>query len=97
MDEILPVVLALVLGIVIWRYTSGRIRLVLSCCVVAVSGLAATVLSGEFHESWVFLLLDLGEASFGLAIGFTAAHRLLPVRGRRPATRARPRQDGPQS
>jgi hypothetical protein len=91
MDEILPVVLAFALGIVIWRYTNGSIRLILSCCAVALSGLAATTLSGEFHQSWVFLFLDLSEAAFGLAIGFLAAHRLLrpgAARGRRPATNA---------
>ncbi|HZU91922.1 MAG TPA: hypothetical protein VE993_21900 [Stellaceae bacterium] len=95
MDEIVPVVLAFALGLVVWRHTNGSIRLILSCCAVALSGLAATVLSGEFHESWVFLLLDLGEAAFGLALGCAAAHRLLrpgAVRGRRSATNA-----GPQS
>jgi hypothetical protein len=97
MYEIVPIALAFALGAVIWRYTNGSIRLILSCGAVSVSGLAATVLSGEFHESWVFLLLDLGEAAFGLAIGFAAAHRLLPIRGRRSATRARPRHGGPQS
>jgi hypothetical protein len=96
MYEIVPVALAFVLGVVIWRYTDGRLRLLLSCCAVALSGLTATTLSGEFHQSWVFLLLDLGEAAFGLAFGFAAAHRLLPLRRRRSATRARPRHGGPQ-
>lgn len=96
MDEILPVVLGFALGIAIWRYTNGRIRLLLSCCAVALSGLAATVLSGEFHQSWGFLLLDLGEAAFGLAVGFAAAHRLLPAGGRRSATRVWPRHGGPR-
>ncbi|HJU18536.1 MAG TPA: hypothetical protein VJ770_18955 [Stellaceae bacterium] len=100
MDEILPVVLAFALGIVIWRYTNGRTRLILSGCAVALSGLAATVLSGEFHQSWVFLLLDLGEAAFGLAIGCAAAHRLLSpgaAGGRRSETSAKPRSAGPRS
>jgi hypothetical protein len=96
MYEIVPVALAFVLGIAVWRYTNGGVRLILSCCTVAISGLAATTLSGEFHESWVFLLLDLGEAAFGLAIGFAAAHRLLPIRRRRSATNAQPRHGGPQ-
>lgn len=89
MDEIAPVVLAFALGIAIWRYTNGRICLMLSCCAVAISGLAATVLSGEFWESWIFLFLDLGEAAFGLAVGFLVAHRLLPrgaVRGQSSST-----------
>lgn len=94
MNEILPVVLAFALGSVIWRCTNGRIRLILSCGAVAMAGLAATALSGEFHQSWGFLLLDLGEAAFGLAVGFLAAHRLLrpgAASGRRSAASARPR------
>lgn len=99
MDEIVPIVLAFVLGLVIWRTTSGRTRLILSCCAVALAGLTATVLSGEFRESWVFLLLDLGEAAFGLAIGFLAAHRLLrpgATGGRGAAARASSRSGRPQ-
>ena len=86
MFEMVPAALAFVLGIPIVRYTNGSIRLILSCCAVAIAGLTAATLSGEFHQSWIFLLLDLGEAAFGLAIGFLAAHRLL-----RPGTKRRRR------
>jgi hypothetical protein len=80
-DELVPVILGIVLGALIWRTTKGYSRGLLSVSAVAVSGLAATVLSGEYHESWMYLLLDLGEAAFGLAIGFVVAHRLLKRRG----------------
>ena len=86
MNEVVPIVFAFALGIVVWRYANGRSRLILSCCAVAISGLTATMLSGEFRESWIFLFLDLGEAAFGLAVGTLVAHRLLRpsvVRGRR--------------
>ncbi len=69
MDELVPVVLGVVLGVLIWATTTGRTRLVLSACAVLVSGLAATVLSGEYHQSWIYLLLDLAEAAIGLAGG----------------------------
>jgi hypothetical protein len=33
---------------------------------VIVSGATATIASGEYHQSWIYLLLDFGEAAFGL-------------------------------
>jgi hypothetical protein len=80
MDELVPVILGAALGALIWRGTGGRMRLALSILAVLVSGAAATVLSGEYVESWIYLLLDLGEAAFGLAIGFVIAHKLRPSR-----------------
>lgn len=85
MDEAVPVILGILLGALIWSTTSGPIRLLLSICAVLVSGLTATVLSGEFHESWIYLLLDLGEAALGLAVGMFIVHR---VQRRRAAARA---------
>jgi hypothetical protein len=76
MDELVPVIVGAVLGGLIWYSTSGAVRGALSVVAVLVAGLAATVLSGEYHESWIYLLLDLGEAALGLAIGFVIAHRV---------------------
>ena len=77
MDEVVPVVLGVVLGALIWVATTGSTRLALSVSAVLVSGVAATVLSGEYHESWIYLLLDLGEAALGLAAGILIGHRVL--------------------
>jgi hypothetical protein len=41
------------------------------------SGATATVASGEYHESWIYLLLDFGEAALGLVIGYVVAAWLL--------------------
>jgi hypothetical protein len=30
----------------------------------------------SYHESWVYLLLDFGEAALGLAVGYVVAARL---------------------
>ena len=89
MEELVPVILGVVLGALIGRSTTGPTRIVLSIAAVLVSGAAATILSGEYVESWGYLLLDFGEAALGLAIGFVIAHRLLSGRttpsARRPA------------
>lgn len=80
MDEVVPVVLGATLGFAIWHFGPGRTRILLSICAVAISGLAATVFSGEYTDSWIYLLLDLGEAALGLALGFVAAHWMTRLR-----------------
>jgi hypothetical protein len=76
MEELVPIVLGGIFGAVIRWKTAGGIQVVLSIAAIVVSGVAATVLSGEYAESWVYLLLDLGEAALGLALGFLIAHSL---------------------
>jgi hypothetical protein len=82
MDELVPVILGFALGAIIWRGARGATRTILSVLAVTVCGAFATVLSGEYHESWLYLLLDFGEAALGLAVGFAVAHWLLPALGR---------------
>jgi hypothetical protein len=77
MEELVPIILGILLGALIWRTTNGYLRGLLSLAAIAASGLAATVLSGEYHESWIWLLLDLGEAAFGLTLGLLVAHWLV--------------------
>lgn len=87
MDEIVPVALGAVLGAAIWLSATGWPRFLLSLLTVLVAGAFATVTSGEYHASWVYLLLDLGEAALGLALGFFVAHRFLLARaaGKQPS------------
>ncbi|HUB11878.1 MAG TPA: hypothetical protein VMB34_07975 [Acetobacteraceae bacterium] len=89
MDELVPVILGAILGAVIWPTTMGRLRFALSVVAVIVSGATATISSGEYHESWIYLLLDFGQAALGLVIGYVVAGRLLTPRtaNRRGATR----------
>ena len=47
MFELIPIVMGLILGVLIWRNTQGRLRLLLSVAAVALSGATATMLSGE--------------------------------------------------
>jgi hypothetical protein len=75
MDEAIPLALGVLLGIPIWLCGPGIARILLSIFAVAVVGLLATVLSGEYAESWAYLLLDFGEAAIGLVFGFAVASR----------------------
>ncbi|MGH7069448.1 MAG: hypothetical protein ACREFO_05475 [Acetobacteraceae bacterium] len=88
MDELVPVILGIIFGAAIWLCSKDTVRLLLSVLAVLVAGAAATIASGEYLESWVYLLLDFGEAAFGLVIGTIIAARLLTPRFvRRPARR----------
>ena len=89
MGELIPVMLGAIFGAVIWLTTTGKLRFALSVAAVIVSGAAATIASGEYHESWIYLLLDFGEAAFGLVIGYVIASRLPTLRtgSRRGVTR----------
>jgi len=69
MDEFLPLISSAALGWLLWRSTEGRLRAALAVVGVFACAFAATVVSGEYEESWGFLLTDLGEAVFGMAIG----------------------------
>jgi hypothetical protein len=86
MDEIVPVILGTVLGALVWRTTTGRMRSVLSVLAVLAAGAFATILSGEFQVSWVYFLIDFSEAALGLIIGIALVHFFLP----RPAANTSP-------
>lgn len=86
MDELVPIILGIIFGAAIWLWSKGTVRLVLSVLAVLLAGAAATIASGEYLESWIYLLLDFGEAAFGLVIGYVVAAWLLtPPFVRRPA------------
>jgi hypothetical protein len=81
MEELLPVLLAAVMGVAISLYARGGVRWLLGCVAIAVCGLAATILTGEFEESWLYLLQDVAEAAAGLALGLLFARWALPRLG----------------
>jgi hypothetical protein len=93
MEELIPIILGIILGALIGRSTTGITRIVLSVAAVLVSGASATILSGEYVESWIYLLLDLGEAALGLALGFVIVHRLMLGLGT-PKPRTASRKEG---
>jgi hypothetical protein len=74
MDELIPVALGTLLGVLIWRAGSNRLRFALGVGAVVVVGFLATVFSDEYLESWLYLFIDFAEAAAGLLIGFICAH-----------------------
>lgn len=76
MDELIPVVLGAAFGALIRRGGDRRARIGLAVLAVAASGAVATIRSGEYEDSWLYLLLDAGEAAAGLIAGLALAHHL---------------------
>jgi hypothetical protein len=86
MDELYPIGIGILLGILfslrlnllgpIWR----------EALLVAVVGASATIASGEYVESWGFLIVDIGEVALAAWIsfaGFVYLQRRMPVLKRR--------------
>lgn len=83
MGEALPILLGFLLGGVSTRFTGRPLRAVRTVGTVACVALFAVFSSGEFHRSWIYVLLDLLEAAAGFAAGcavvryyrFSVAHK----------------------
>jgi len=83
MDELLPIAVGLVLG-VLFASGFGWLRpWWIRTTLVVLAGVSATVASGEFRASWAFALVDVGEVALFSWIGFAGA-----VRRRRYTTNA---------
>ena len=89
MDEFVPVLLAFLSGAAIGALRRPAFRLLASVLAIGLCAAAATIASGEYQQSWSYLLLDGGEAALGLAAGLFAAHRFAAwARGRSMRDRA---------
>jgi hypothetical protein len=76
MEELIPFILGALLGALFAARTTGRARSAAYAAAVALSGGVATVLSGEYQTSWVYLLLDCAESAFGLVVGLAIVEQL---------------------
>jgi hypothetical protein len=76
MEELVPFILGVLLGALFTVRTAGRTRSAAYAAAVALSGVVATAVSGEYQTSWVYLLLDCAEAALGLVAGLAIVARL---------------------
>jgi hypothetical protein len=79
MEELLPFALGCILGFAVWRGTSGWLRSMLFVVAAFAAAFAATVLTGEYHTSWLYLLLDLSLAALGIIASILLVRFLLPL------------------
>jgi hypothetical protein len=70
MHELVPVLFSFAIGVPIVRDTTAHRRIVLSLLIVVASATLATLSSDEFRLNRALVLLDLGEAAFGIALAF---------------------------
>ena len=77
MDELVAWALGLVLGIVFARPLESALRAVAFAGVAVALGLGVTVLSGEWAESPLLALVDIGQVLLAASIGAFARPFLL--------------------
>jgi hypothetical protein len=81
-EEILPVVSGLVLGVLIGLLRPS-LRIPVGAALILAFGVLATVVSGEYLISWSFLLIDIPLVAVSAAASLYVTHRLrwAPRRG----------------
>jgi hypothetical protein len=79
MQELVPVLSGLVIGGLL-RLLPPSLRLPLGGSLIVVFGVLATVVSGEFHLTWAFLLIDIPLVALSAVATFYAVHRLRGAR-----------------
>jgi hypothetical protein len=64
----IPVVIGLVLGALLWRLPTGRLTWALAVTVSLASGYLAANVSGEIHGSWGFVLFDAAQTALAAIV-----------------------------
>ena len=70
MDEIFPIGAGFMLGVLFAVGGSALRRNWIRAALVIAAGLSATLLSGEYQDSWGFAVVDIGEVALTAWIGF---------------------------
>jgi hypothetical protein len=86
MDELYPIGMGILLGILFSLRLSLFKPLWRKALLVAVAGASATIASGEYAESWGFLIVDIGEVALATWISYAAfvyLQRRMPALKRR--------------
>jgi hypothetical protein len=87
MEEIIAPAIAFLAGLWLWssRFSTRPLSLGLGAAIAVGAGLIATILTGEYLASWVYLLADIGSGAIGvavamLAVRFVSLRRFIPRR-----------------
>jgi len=75
MEEIFPVGSGIILGLVIAYLVSGRLRGWVLAIGSVLIGFLASWISGELAESWLYLLVDIGQVLIAGALTWVLALR----------------------
>jgi hydrogenase-4 membrane subunit HyfE len=68
--EIIPISAGVILAFIFARYrpSSPRMRWGITAVVSVVVGLVASIVSGEIHESWAFVILDTAQVALTMVL-----------------------------
>ena len=75
MDELFPIFTGVVLGLAFAAGTQVLSPLWVRAVAVLLTGVTATIISGEYTENWGFVLVDIGEVALAAWIVSTLARR----------------------
>lgn len=70
MNELAPISLGFIIGLLISRLSGGIRSSLFAFFGIATVGFVSTLMSGEYHQSWFYVLPDSAEAALGLCIGW---------------------------
>ena len=76
MDEWIPILVGCCVGSLVFLVCRGLVRVLAGAAGIALAGLVAVMVSGEYHISWGYLLVDLAEAAAGCGAGVVAVQSL---------------------
>ena len=75
MQELLPVALGLVLGAML-GFVTPRVRPIIGGALAVLLGILVTVITGEFHLSWGYVLIDIPLVGAAAFLALTVVRRL---------------------
>lgn len=81
MNEWIPILLGCCLGILVFLMCRDRVRRLEGMAGILLAGISATIVSGEYHVSGVYLLVDVAEAAAGFGVGVAAFQSFRRARG----------------
>jgi hypothetical protein len=76
MTELFPIVAGLLCGFLLGSLTARR-QLIVGLAFSVVGGVLATVVSGESHISWAFLLIDIPLVAVCAVVGDLISRRVV--------------------
>jgi hypothetical protein len=75
MEEFFPIISGLIVGLIL-GLIAPRLRFWVGALLAVAFGVLATIVSGEFHISWGFLLIDIPLVAISAVCGLLLMRRL---------------------
>jgi hypothetical protein len=68
--EAIPISAGVILALIFARYrpSSERLKWIVTAVVAIAVGFTASILSGEIHDSWLFVILDTAQAVLAMML-----------------------------